>query len=133
MRYPDDFDDIVICGRNDLLAHAPRDRVALCLHLLESEVNNGGFHQFFLNSSGELVPETLEALTAIGANATRRLLEQAVAIAFPNGYPTIAGRLQEELADLNNVSEDLEPLESKFFMYVDPLSDLVNAYLAKGA
>ncbi len=133
MRYPDDFDDIVVCGQNDLLAHPQRDRVALCLHRLEAEVNNGGFHQFFLNSSGELVPETLEALTAIGANETRRLLEQAVTIAFPNGYPSDVVQVQAELADLDDVADALEPLDTKFFTYAEPLSDLVNAYLAKGS
>lgn len=132
MRYPDDFDDIVIGGRGDLLKYSPRDRVALCLHRLEAEVNNGGFHQFFFNSSGQLVPETCEALTAVGANETRRLLEQAVAIAFPNGYPADPERVREELADFDDVSDALEPLDSMFFSYFEPLSDLVNAYLAKG-
>jgi len=133
MHYPDDFDDIVVCSKNDLLAHSPRERVALCLHRLEAEVNNGGFHQFFLNSSGELVPETLEALPVIGANETRRLLEQAVAIAFPNGYPSGVGHVQEELADFDDVSDDLEPLDSKFFAYVESLPDFVNAFLTKSS
>jgi hypothetical protein len=47
MAYPEDFDDIVLEGLQDFLAHSASTQVALCLHQLESEVNNGGFHQFF--------------------------------------------------------------------------------------
>src|SRR5262245_64943750 len=96
MRYPDDFDDIVLTGRAGLASHPPPMQVALCLHRLESEVNNGGFHQFFFNSSGEIVPETLEALAAIGAPKTRSLLERAVTIAFPGGYPKDVEEVRSE-------------------------------------
>jgi hypothetical protein len=129
--YPDDFDDIVICSKAELVSHPPHAQVALCMHKLEAEVNNGGFHQFFLNSSGELVPETLQALSAIGATGTKHLLERAVAVAFPWGYPSEASEVASSLADFDDVADQLEPLDAAFYRYEEPLSDLVNNFLEK--
>ena len=52
MRYPEDFDDILIEDAQDLDGFEPGTRVACLVHALEAQVNNGGFDQFFLNSSG---------------------------------------------------------------------------------
>ena len=131
MPYPDDYDDIVICGKADLEGHPPAVQVALCMHRLESEVNNGGFHQFFLNSSGEIVPETLRALAAIGAPHTKQLFERAIAVAFPSGYPSDVAAVASCLADLDEMGDDLEPLDAEFFRYTEPLSSLVNSFLEK--
>jgi hypothetical protein len=129
--YPDDFDDIVISSKADLVSHPARKQVALCLHKLEAEVNNGGFHQFFGNSSGELVPETLRALDAIGAPKTKALLEQAIAVAFPSGYPSDTSEVSLKLADFDEVADGLEPLDQAFYRYQEPLSDLVNSFLER--
>jgi len=132
MPYPEDFDDIVITGRADLERHPAAIQVALCMHRLEAEVNNGGFYQFFFNSSGEIVPHTLHALAEIGAPDTKRLLEQAMAVAFPAGYPEDPSSIQSALAEFDAVADALDPLDSEFLLYTDPLSDLVNVYLRKG-
>lgn len=131
MPYPEDFDDSVVAGRIDLERHPIPVQVALCMHRLESEVNNGGFHQFFLNSSGEIVPHTLRALSAIGAPGTKRLLEEAIAVAFPSGYPVDPAHIEAALAEIDDVADELEPIDAEFLCYNEPLSDLVNAYLAK--
>ena len=128
--YPESFDDIVVTGRIDLARHPVQVQVALCVHRLEAEVNNGGFHQFFLNSSAEIVPHTLHALSVIGAPRTKRLLEEAIAVAFPSGYPADPADIQAALADFDDVADELERLDSEFCLYNEPLTDLVNAYLA---
>jgi hypothetical protein len=51
---------------------------------LEREVNNGGFDQYFFNSSGDFAHETLVALDAIQAPITSSLLSQAMS-EFPGG------------------------------------------------
>ncbi len=43
-------------------------------HWCQSEVCNGGLHQFFSNSTGLLAPEALEAFRAIGAEDWARYL-----------------------------------------------------------
>ena len=131
--YPDDFDDLVVSSRGAFKCLKRPVMVAYCLHQLEAEVNNGGFHQFFSNSAGEYVRETIDALTQIGAHKTRELLERAVAICFPGGYPDNATDYESLVADFDAVADSVEPLDQEFFGYAEPLADLVNEYLAKAA
>src|SRR5438094_821901 len=55
------------------------ERTAFMVDQLEREINNGGFAQFFLNSSGDHATETPMALRAIGAPQMARIVEQALA------------------------------------------------------
>ncbi len=131
MSYPDEFDDLLLSSKTEFARLEPKTKVAYCLHQLEAEVNNGGFHQFFSNSTGEYVLETIEALNAIGARKTSDLLKRAVAIGFPKGYPADAVEYESAVADFEDVADALDSLDQEFFEYAEPLSDLVNAYLAK--
>ena len=45
---------------------------------LEREVNNGGFNQYFWNSSGDFAHETIASLNLIGASHTAKILQQAI-------------------------------------------------------
>ena len=42
------------------------DKRLLALGELRDEVNNGGFHQYFFNSAGDLVADAVEAAEAAG-------------------------------------------------------------------
>ena len=132
MSYPEDFDDLLLSDKSEFARLKPGVRVAYCLHRLEAEVNNGGFHQFFSNSTGEYVRETIQALADIGASKTCNLLKRAVAIGFPSGYPSDASEYESAVADFDDVADDLDRLDQQFFEYAEPLTDLVNGYLAKG-
>jgi len=44
----------------------------------DSEICNGGFHQFFSNSTGVLAPEALEGFQAIGLHECAELAETAI-------------------------------------------------------
>lgn len=46
--------------------------------ILEAEVNNGGFNQYFYNSSNQFVDEAYEGLKTIGAVKHAELLKKAV-------------------------------------------------------
>ena len=48
--------------------------LVFCMWDLVCEVNNGGFDQFFFNSSGDLAHETLAGLRTIGASNTAAFL-----------------------------------------------------------
>ena len=130
MSYPEDFDDLVLSNKAELARLEPHVQVAYCIHQFEAEVNNGGFDQFFTNSTGEYVRETIQALTDIGATKTCNLLRRAVAIGFPGGYPADASVY--ESAFVGDGVEGLDPLDEEFYRYAEPLADLVNAYLARG-
>jgi hypothetical protein len=55
-------------------------------HFCESEVSNGGLHQFFMNSTGVLAPEAVAAFRRIGFAETAAVVERAMAF-FGTPYP----------------------------------------------
>lgn len=131
MSYPEDFDALFLDTKAEFMQLAPKVQVAYCLHRFEAEVNNGGFHQFFSNSTGEYVAETIQALVEIGATKTSELLKRAVSIGFPAGYPKDASQYETSVADFDDVVDELDALDQEFFNYAEPLTELVNKYLAK--
>ena len=65
---------------------SPRVLHLYTAHWCQSEVNNGGFHQFFYNTTGLLAPEAVEGFQAIGLLEWSALLSEAIAF-FPTPYP----------------------------------------------
>jgi hypothetical protein len=62
-----------------LIQYLPRGlRITYSLTLLDSEINNGGLHQFSTNSSGELATEALEDLEQIDAEKAHRVFAEAL-------------------------------------------------------
>lgn len=105
----------------------------LTFHLnqnLEREVNNGGFDQFFFNSSGDRAHETVDALETIGAKKTADLLREAID-AFPDSR---VPKDREErgglmLNDVSPESDRWHELDQRFYAYEDPLTDLNLAFI----
>ena len=88
-------------------------RIVLVVEGLEGEVNNGGFAQYFLNSSGDLAPEAVAALREIGMGHFADILAEAMAL-FPNRTPP-RDQAQRETA-LAKVDESrLNALDERFF------------------
>lgn len=61
-------------------------RTLFAAHWCQSEICNGGFDQFFSNSTGVLAPEGVEAFRKIGMPQIAALVEQAMAALGPT-YP----------------------------------------------
>lgn len=85
-------------------------------------MTNGGFSQFFSNSSGNWVPETVEALQQIGAQLSLKLVAEAVAL-FPGGA---APRDREERCNVLFSFEERAPdflaqLDKIYYRDVDAL------------
>lgn len=96
---------------------------------LEMEINNGGFDQFFFNSTGNRAHDTIDALIAINATHTADILRSAVA-KFPNGMvPTDREERQTLLEEVSPDSEAFEVEDKNFLEYKDDLSSLLAAYL----
>lgn len=99
---------------------------------LEAEVNNGGFYQYFWNSSGELVPYVVEALTAIGAAAAVAIVKRAIEVVGlhiswddePTRRRSLDGLAPEAV-------EHLEELDQTFFSYPDDLTTLLYRYVSQ--
>jgi len=116
--------------RDGFDALTPAERVAYCVDALEREVNNGGFHQFFLNSSGDTTAETAAALEAIGAAAAGSLFARAV-VAFPGGQPP--KDREQRVRILEGVSEETREtwlaLDDEFYTYPDDLTALMRRFV----
>lgn len=54
------------------------EHVVLAVEALEREVNNGGYDQFFTNSSREFAPTIVDSLQRIGCNKAASITERAV-------------------------------------------------------
>lgn len=54
------------------------ENTILAIEALEREVNNGGFSQFFYNSSVEYTPTIVASLKAIGCHETGNLAQKAI-------------------------------------------------------
>ena len=56
----------------------PTERIVLAVEAMEREVNNGGFNQFFFNSSNEYAGELVSALRQIGIPDIADIAERAL-------------------------------------------------------
>jgi hypothetical protein len=99
---------------------------------LEREVNNGGFNQYFINSSGAFAHETINSLRVIGANHTADILQSAIDQFPGKKVPSnrderidLVGRIEE------TANEKWEELDQKFFEYKDNLNSLNIEYVKK--
>ena len=60
--------------------------IVYAAHLCLEEVRNGGFFQFFYNSTGVLGPEALEGFQAVGMTGVGSAINSALAV-FGSSYP----------------------------------------------
>jgi hypothetical protein len=129
--------DVVYRGEpkiETLDALMPAARVIYLAGVFDGEVMNGGIHQFFTNSSGRNVRETLAALLAMGATRAAGLLEQAVRI-FP-------GAENADRATRNELLDGMDPdvfddLDSKYYAMAkeepESMGGFMLAYLQRHA
>jgi len=99
---------------------------------LEREINNGGFNQYFFNSSSDFTHKTVKSLRAIGANKTADILQKAID-QFPNSnVPEDRTERQEILEQIQEMADLIcEELDQKFFNYEDNLNMLNIEFVRK--
>ncbi len=100
------------------IQNVPRSHLLLfAAHFCLSEVHNGGFLQFFWNSTGLLAPEAIEAFKAIGMPRLASVLAKAAA-PLGSPYPRVredrwdallvaSGRSVEELEEIFRAQSNL--------------------------
>ena len=116
----------------DMSVLSKEERIFYITQTLEMEVNNGGFSQFFYNSSGDFSNELVGAFTAIGANATADICQKAI-LAFGRDIPVDRNEREEMLDELENdeIDEILEECDSAFCDYEDDLNQLNYDFVMK--
>jgi hypothetical protein len=75
---------------------SPEEIVVLAVEALEREVNNGGYSQFFINSSRVYTPVILTSLSRIGCTKTAEITERALQAA---GFTELRGEALGEALD----------------------------------
>lgn len=83
---------------------------------LDSEIVNGGFSQYFVNSSGDHWRNALEGLQAMGFDELTKIFREAIS-RFPNGEPSNNRKLrQKQLARLARRDEDVfDALDTRYY------------------
>ncbi|HUA62724.1 MAG TPA: DUF4375 domain-containing protein [Verrucomicrobiae bacterium] len=82
------------------------ERVVLAVMALEREVNNGGYSQFFSNSSRRFKPIVAEALRRIGCDDVARITERAIGAAGSE-RKTILEACDQEFYKIGGIEDKL--------------------------
>lgn len=114
------------------------ERLFFAVNLLVGEVFNGGFDQYFWNSSSNYCADAEAGLIALDAAESNRLLDAAKSVLFPRGHvPTDTAERREELRKLPDYHSDtpphqakLEVLDAKFWQDSDRLSERLAVFAA---
>jgi len=97
-------------------------RVLFAAHWCQSEINNGGFEQFFSNSTGVLAPEGVQAFRALGMPETAELIDKAMQVFGPT-YPRERSEREDALDKVwDDFDDDTDPfsdLDESFFERVE--------------
>jgi hypothetical protein len=97
---------------------------------LEAEVNNGGFYQYFQNSSGALVPNVVDALHVIGADQMADIVQHAIDVVGRDiAWNDDNARLARLGALAPEATAELESCDQRFFAYPDNLTTLLYRYV----
>ncbi len=83
---------------------------------LRTEVNNGGFHQLFLNGAGDVVADAVAASRRVGLPTRSALIERAMRV-LGDPYPAERQARMAALEDLS--ASDLELLDMLSENYFD--------------
>lgn len=98
------------------------EQTILAIEGLEREVNNGGYAQFFINSSNEYTPIIVDSLRRIGCPVTAEITQRAI---------DAAGRSSQPIADVRDghfwVNPDcldaLGECDGEFFEYKESIEN----------
>ena len=118
-------------GKEDFVTQSAVQKVFSAVWALESEVYNGGFSQYFQNSSSETVGFVVEALEMISASNAAGICRNAVATAFPEGLPADPEAISSAASDFSiEIQDSLDILDNKFYKQPDNLTQLLFAFVS---
>ena len=120
----------------DYIINLPdKERVTYLVSILDEEVYNGGFSQYFINGYGQFAKETITALQVIKAVDMANILRAAYDKVNSFGYDDITFRGKilggeiEALYQDENLDKYLEYLDDKYAKYPNNIGELLGSYL----
>ena len=102
---------------------SPKERYILAVEALEREVNNGGYNQFFLNSSNEFAGDIEDALRAIGCPKTADMTRDAVTAIAPDGTRDSETLSDRAASPSDKVATALATCDDRYFSNDEPIAD----------
>ncbi len=119
-------------GKEEFAAQSTPQKVFSAIWAVESEVNNGGFAQYFQNESCETAAFVVKALDAIGASQTADICRRAIEAAFPQGLPPSPALIASAAGNFSDETlARLEALDGEFMEYPHDLTELLFAFVSK--
>lgn len=105
-------------------------KVFSAIWALESQVNNGGFLQYFVSSDFDTANFAPTALRSIGSHSCASVVERALRALSPSSLPD-AQQACAQLVDSisNEAREQFEAFDTDFMAYPDNLTELLFAYV----
>lgn len=95
-------------------ALSKEERTVLAVRALDREINNGGYDQFFRNSSKKFAPDVVESLMRIGCRRTAKITQKAIK-ALHSGRLTVS-RIEAAMRQPNEVRDrKLERCDQSFY------------------
>src|SRR5262245_54322172 len=115
---------------------SPENRWFFAVFELEGEVYNGGFDQYFTNSSGDRYEHAVTGLQAMGATESLALLLAAKELLFgSNPVPGSQAERFEWMDDMRSVNRDLDHrldhLDEQFWKHADGLREQAARFTEK--
>ncbi len=118
-------------GRPGFDALFREEQEVLALYWLEVEVLNGGFHQYFCNSAGDLAPLAVSGLKRIDAPVALGLLETAMANLCAGEYPTDRDSRWDALSALGEEPDVFDDVGDRFREQREPFREMALERLAQ--
>lgn len=119
-------------GKQDFVTQSEPQKVFSAIWALESEVNNGGFTQYFENLSCESAGFVTRALELVGAPKTAEICKRAIACAFPEGLPSEPHAISAAAGEFSQGTKDsLYALDEEFYSYPHDLTELLFAFVVE--
>ena len=106
-------------------------RIVYLIGELEAEVNNGGFWQYFYNSSGNFANEIIPALKKINAVNTAEICKNAMVVFDTPVLTDREERMDYIDENIRVISEIFDECDTEFFKYEDDLALLRYDFIIK--
>ena len=110
-------------------ALSPEEQIIVAIEALEAEVNNGGYSQFFLNSSREYAPTIVQALARIGCPKTAEITQRAIdALNLPS---LTDEAIETAMADDEVSEDDLNECDDSYYKSGEDIAGQLFAFIKK--
>ncbi|MEZ4524361.1 MAG: DUF4375 domain-containing protein [Desulfobacterales bacterium] len=110
---------------------AEEERIILAVEALEREVNNGGYSQFFINTSKEYASIIVDALHRIGCEDTAVLTQEAIHLLGIRGRLT-ADEIDRAMSEENEERDrKLNACDSRYCGIGEDISEKLMIFIKK--